>query len=280
VVLSKQIVRPALLLLLLLTLTLLMEPQEPQAEPTPFEVKGEYVWACSCDVVCPCIFGSPNTTDNCRFPMVYHIVKGSYGDVDLSGLNLVWMSLEGPKPLLKTFMEGKAVGAILVDDRATAAQQQALLDIFIRIRGRFYSKIYPPRVVPIHYRAEGEQRWVTIPGLLELQLDVVRNNGKPVEIINAPYWTPRFYAARAIKHIYTDEALGYQWDLTGKYGDYAGFHWTDKTDLYKGLLDKWQQEHRGGASSHNGGAGHAHAMTAAEAGVENSGAKVPTGDTR
>ncbi|MBI3948837.1 MAG: DUF1326 domain-containing protein, partial [Acidobacteria bacterium] len=231
------------LLLLLIGLGLSTLADQSDVQQTPFDIEGEYTWACSCDVVCPCAFGSPNTTDNCQFPMAYHITRGTYGDLDVSGLNVVWMSLEGPKPLIKTFMEGKAVGAILIDDRASEKQQKALVDLFTRIRSRFYKKIYPPRVVPIQYSAEGDQRLVKIPGLLDLQLDLVRNNGKPVEIINAPYWVRRFYVGRALKHVYTDKALGYSWDLKGQYGDYGSFHWTDQSDLYKGLLDKWKADH-------------------------------------
>lgn len=279
-VLRRQTVLPALLLLFVLALSISLASHQASPEQIPFDIEGEYVWACSCDVVCPCAFGSPNTTENCQFPMVYHITRGTYGDLDLSGLNLVWMSLEGPKPLIKTFMEGKAVGAIFVDDRASAVQQQALLDIFMRIRSRFYRKIHPPRVVPIYYRAEGEQRLVTIPGLLELQLDLVRNNGKPVEIINAPYWTPRFLVGRALKHTYTDEALGYQWDFTGKYGDYSGFHWTDKTDLYKGLLNKWKKDHPETTSSRHTGGFYAHAMVSPTAENQEDGKNSTRSETR
>ncbi len=228
-----------------LALSLWSSPAEKDVQPTSFEIEGEYTWACSCDVVCPCVFGSPNTTDNCQFPMAYHLTAGHYGSVDLAGLNLVWMSLEGPKPLIQTFMEGKAVGAIFVDQDASPAQRKALVDIFTRIRGRFYERIYPPRAVPIEYRAEGERRAIKIPGLLDLELDLLRRDGKPVEILNAPYWVPRFYAGRAVKHVYRDDALGYHWDYTGKYGDYARFHWTHKTDLYRGLLERWRKDHPG-----------------------------------
>lgn len=217
----------------------------PQVEvrQTSFDIEGEYTWACSCDIVCPCIFGSPNTTDDCHFPMAYHLVRGRYGNLTLSGLNLVWMSLEGPRPLIKTFMEGEAVGAMFLDRRATEAQRKALVDIFTRIRGRFYKKIYPPRIVEIHYLVNGDQRAVRIPDILDLQLELVRHQGKPIQIINAPYWTPRVSVGRALTHVYSDNALGYAWDLKGKYGDYASFHWTDKSDLYKGLLERWKKDH-------------------------------------
>lgn len=242
-VLMRRILAAAAVFLLPAGVGLSLFSLSAAEQPRPFEVRGEYTWACSCDVVCPCTFGSPNTGDQCRFTMAYHLHEATYGNLDLSGMNLVWMSLEGPTPLIRTFMEGKAVGAIFVDERASEAQREALVDVFMRVRGPFYQKVFPARAVAIQYLAEGDRRVVRVPGVLDLQLDLIRNNGKPVEIINAPYWAPRFFVGRATRHTCTDETLGYQWDLKGKHGDYGAIHWTDKMDLYKGLLEKWKADH-------------------------------------
>src|SRR5438046_9167008 len=62
----------------------------------PWTIKGEYLENCNCEVLCPCLLGPRNskggamarpTEGHCDVPMVFHIVRGNYGAVDLSGTN-------------------------------------------------------------------------------------------------------------------------------------------------------------------------------------------------
>jgi hypothetical protein len=53
-------------------------------------IKGDYTESCNCNVVCPCLFGSPPTQDYCEGSGLFEIKKGRYGDVSLDGVSFVW----------------------------------------------------------------------------------------------------------------------------------------------------------------------------------------------
>lgn len=49
-------------------------------------IKANIAEACNCDIVCPCVFGSPSTHDNCDATRLVEIEEGHYGDVSVDGL--------------------------------------------------------------------------------------------------------------------------------------------------------------------------------------------------
>jgi len=98
---------------------------------TAWRVSGSYFEACNCEAICPCRRqgGQKLTTGStygvCSFALSWLVTEGKFGDVNLSGLSAV---LAGE---YRDDEEGKPWRVSLyVDDKATAAQQQALADIF------------------------------------------------------------------------------------------------------------------------------------------------------
>jgi hypothetical protein len=60
-----------------------MTTQRPQ-----WTLAGEYFESCNCEILCPCLLlGGRPTEGHCDVVSSFHIEKGKYGDVDLSGLN-------------------------------------------------------------------------------------------------------------------------------------------------------------------------------------------------
>ncbi len=53
-------------------------------------IKGDYTDSCSCNIACPCFFGSPPTKAFCEGSGLFEIKKGRYGDVSLDGVSFVW----------------------------------------------------------------------------------------------------------------------------------------------------------------------------------------------
>src|SRR5215831_15490245 len=92
-----------------------------------WNVSGQYCETCSCDYVCPCIPGAlavKPTKGHCTFAMGYRIEKGTFGDVSLNGLSFVVLA-RTPGEMIK----GNWTGGVLVDERATAAQRDAIAAI-------------------------------------------------------------------------------------------------------------------------------------------------------
>jgi hypothetical protein len=98
---------------------------------TRWHISGSYFEACNCDAICPCrrqggqklTVGS--TYGVCGFALSWKIAGGAFGSVDLSDLAVV---LAGS---YRDDEEGKPWRVMLyLDERANAAQQQALADIF------------------------------------------------------------------------------------------------------------------------------------------------------
>ncbi len=66
------------------------------AADVPWQVRLQYIEACSCDLFCPCYFNDHAShqgtgAHSCSFNNVGRIAQGKYGDVDLTGLKF-WLS--------------------------------------------------------------------------------------------------------------------------------------------------------------------------------------------
>jgi hypothetical protein len=100
--------------------------QAPAAKSAVYNLVGTLLEACSCNVLCPCWIGENPDTGTCDAFVAYHFDQGVVNGVDVSGLNMI-MAVIIPGNVLvpkswKVF--------ILVDDRATDAQMNALLDAY------------------------------------------------------------------------------------------------------------------------------------------------------
>lgn len=66
------------------------------AADVPWQVRLQYIEACSCDLFCPCYLNDHAShqgsgAHSCNFNNVGRILQGKYGDVDLTGLKF-WLS--------------------------------------------------------------------------------------------------------------------------------------------------------------------------------------------
>jgi hypothetical protein len=192
-----------------------------------WDLAGTYFETCNCEVACPCVFTSPPTTGECTVLVGWHIDKGSFGDVKLDGLNVV-LAAHSPGHMLQV----KWNAAVYLDERASEAQKDALIQIFSGQAGghtatlaSFVGQILGVKSVAIDYRAVGKQRSLRIPNVAEAEIEaLVGQGGAEVTISNHPVCVAPGYPAVAAKSkrlSYHDH--GFQWDVSEKNGFYSPF---------------------------------------------------------
>jgi len=79
---------------------------------------------CNCSYGCPCQFNGLPTHGNCKAVVGFQIDSGFHGDTKLDGLKVAGI-FAWPGPI----HEGKGEAAVVIDQRATPAQREALLRI-------------------------------------------------------------------------------------------------------------------------------------------------------
>jgi hypothetical protein len=151
-----------------------------QAEPATargdgWKLAGTYFEACSCEVVCPCIFQSAPSHGDCAVVYAWNIRDGSDGTTVLDDLNVA----------LAAFADGhmqkvKWLAALYIDDRASAAQLASLKRIFTGKAGGhpaalagFFEKFVGVKSAPILYELNGKKRAVAIPGILSAAIHAI-----------------------------------------------------------------------------------------------------------
>src|SRR5262249_45705344 len=99
----------------------------PHMPQKTWELTGQYMESCDCDYLCPCIFTNshgPAPQEHCPAFMVYRIARGHRGDVSLDGLKFALVIRSQ-----RVMADGGGVFGVVVDEKANAAQRQALGDI-------------------------------------------------------------------------------------------------------------------------------------------------------
>jgi hypothetical protein len=205
---------------------------------TEWHVRGDYLEACNCAVLCPCLLGPRSgeawalarpTEGYCDVPMVFQIHAGRHGAVRLDGTS-VGLSIHTPGPM----GEGNWTFALYLDERASPQQREAAERIFGGESGgpvgRFFGPLIgrrlPTRVVPIEYGREGGRAWGRIPGVMDLEIEGIAGlYGGPSWLDNLRHFvSSRLYTCRSQRAIYRDH--GWSWDHAGRNAYYASFEWS------------------------------------------------------
>lgn len=199
-----------------------------------WEVEGDFFGACNCRFFCPCLFLADPDEGDCEQAYAWHIGTGHHGALKLDGLNVVGI-FYAPGNLV-TGPRWRA--ALYLDERADSKQAEVLSKIFSGQAGghpgnlaAFVGEWLGIRAAPIQFAANGKHREVSIPTVLELEVEGVTGADPNREscITNTSLTvTPGFDSVlgRSTKYTYHDHSL--RWDNSSRHGNYSHFIYTSK----------------------------------------------------
>lgn len=154
-----------------------------------WQLEGTYLETCNCAAVCPCVFLSDPTEDECTLLAGWHIDRGRDGEVPLDGLNVV-LAVHSPGNMVTT----KWRVAVYTDDRASEEQHGSLMRIFGGQAGghpaalaSHVGEILGVRSVPIDFSAEDGRITVKVGDFAEADIQqAVGQGGGPITVSGHP----------------------------------------------------------------------------------------------
>lgn len=191
-----------------------------------WNVRGTYFEACNCEALCPCMFLSPPTNDDCTALIGWHIDRGRQDDLALDGLNVA-MAVHSPGHMV----EVKWRASLYLDERASAAQRDALTAIFggqagghPAVLASHVGEIVGVSSVAMEFKSEGRRHSLIMPGIAEAEIEAIEGRGGDTKVENhmlaiAPGYPAT--VARAKKLSYDDH--GFSWELSGTSGASSPF---------------------------------------------------------
>jgi hypothetical protein len=90
-----------------------------------YELEGSLLEVCNCNILCPCWVGEDPDEGTCDSVNTYHIDRGEINGLDVSGHTIAFL-VHIPGNVLK----GNWKVAVVVDDRATQEQHDAIVGAF------------------------------------------------------------------------------------------------------------------------------------------------------
>ncbi len=202
---------------------------------TSWQLSGQYYETCSCDSVCPCILQQmavEPSKGTCTFAMGFNIERGKYGSETLDGLGFIVLGFT-PEAMGK----GNWSVGLVIDDRATAAQRDAITAIASGAAGGpmaglsgLIGKFLGAESAPIEFDDKNGSFSVSAGKLVDMAaqpaMGIDPSNTQPLQLSNTGHpANSSISLAHATKsHV---SALGLSWnDTTGKNnGQYAPFTW-------------------------------------------------------
>jgi hypothetical protein len=193
-------------------------------------MKGMITLACNCDYGCPCNFNARPTHGHCEGEWTWHVAEGRYGDTPLAALNFT-LAADWPGAI----HEGNGEALLVVDERADAAQRQAIQTLLgggvggpWAILVNTLSKVHGPMYAPYEVALEDLHSRVRAGQILELELTPIKNPVTGAEVYPRVVLPQGFVWKEA--GIAASKAFrvsdGVRYDHTGKYAALAAFEYS------------------------------------------------------
>ncbi len=191
---------------------------------------GTLLEACSCGGPCPCWVGDDPDGGRCDSVNAYHIDRGQVGGVDVSNLSFVQVN-----QIPGNVLAGNWRAVFYIDDKATPAQQEAILNAFGgKLGGPLadVASLVGERVavhfVPIEHRVEGGKGTLRVGEVVEAEMAPYTDaNGRPTTIHDTVFSTipgSPAYLAKASHHRVNIPEYGMLWEFSGRNAIQGDFH--------------------------------------------------------
>ncbi|PKB83360.1 MAG: hypothetical protein DSY78_09140 [Chloroflexi bacterium] len=196
--------------------------------------KGDLFEGCNCNLLCPChvSFRQPPTMGYCDTIWAVSFEQGSYGDVDLAGLNAaIFLHCPG------NMADGDWTTVLYVDDRSSPEQDQALRAIFSGddggpwgVMSQFYTdgKYAAIKRVPLEMTIDGRTRTITAPDRLFLEMQTLRGGEDRQGLVTINNLRNVIHGNEHVMGLSNfnvkDETM--TWEYQGKHGLYSKFDWS------------------------------------------------------
>lgn len=147
-----------------------------------WRLEGEWIKNCICAYGCPCDFNARPTHGKCEGFAGMRIIEGHFENTRLDGLSF-FIVVHFPGAL----HEGNGQAQPVIDERADAAQRDALLKILsgeysaegtlFHIFSLIVTKMHDPIFAPVSFQFDQEARTarVDIPGALATTVEPIKN---------------------------------------------------------------------------------------------------------
>lgn len=119
-------------------------------------LEGRILEACDCEVLCPCWVGEDPDPGSCNGLVAWRIDRGTIDGVDVTGRTIAFVN-----HIPGNILDGKWTLVFYVDDQATPAQQEALLNVWTGKRGgpvadlaQLYGEIVAVERAPITFAVD------------------------------------------------------------------------------------------------------------------------------
>jgi hypothetical protein len=192
-----------------------------------WNLTGSYFEACSCEVVCPCIFESAPSHGDCSVLYAWHIEQGRWDGVALEGLNVVLAAYASGH-----MQKVKWLAALYLDQRGTQPQRDVLKAIFTGKAGGhpavlagFFERFIGVKSVPIEYLAYDKERAVRIPGLVAADVKAIagQENGNAIVAGHPLCLAPGEPLVVAKSKAVTLSDYEWRWQFSDRTGGYSAF---------------------------------------------------------
>jgi hypothetical protein len=189
---------------------------------TVYSLRGSLLEVCSCGVMCPCWIGEDPDGGECYAIISYHFDTGEIDALDVSGLTLVIVA-----HIPGNILAGNWEVVVLVDDRATEEQRDAVLAAFTGQLGGPLTDVYQligqvkgVESVPIRHTVVDGAGMLEIPGVLDADMEPYRGpDGSVTTVQNSIFSTvpgSPAWIAKASRNRVSLPKYGMSWEYEGR----------------------------------------------------------------
>jgi hypothetical protein len=187
-----------------------------------YSLKGTLLEACSCGVLCPCWIGEDPDGGECYAVVGYHFDTGQIRGVDVSDLSLLTVA-----HIPGNVLAGDWEVVVLVDDRATDEQREAILAAFTGGLGgpladlaELIGTVKGVESAPIRHEIAGGVGSLVVPGMLEAEMEPYRGPDGSVTTLRESIFStipgsPAWVAKAAKNRVHLPQ-YGMVWEYEGR----------------------------------------------------------------
>ncbi len=144
-----------------------------QKTATTYDLRGQLLEVCSCEVLCPCWIGEDPDGGTCDALIAWKLERGEIQGVDVSGLTFaVLPHIPG------NVLQGNWKVLAVVDDKANPEQQEAILKVFTGQLGgpiadlaSLIGEVVAVERAPVETNIEGGKGAIKIGNLVEASME-------------------------------------------------------------------------------------------------------------